>query len=99
MALQDDDVVVDRMWLRRLGEAFAYDPSLGFVTGLVLPGEFAASGDVFEKLVQERANWSSKLTRDSFDIAQPPAGNPPFPFSGGGVVQRAPIWRCPAWCS
>jgi glycosyltransferase involved in cell wall biosynthesis len=84
VAFTDDDVVVDRMWLRRLGETFATDSSIGCVTGLVLPGELRTPAqDVFEKLVQKQANWSSKLTRESFDIAQPPVGNPLFPFQVG----------------
>jgi GT2 family glycosyltransferase len=86
VAFTDDDVVVDRMWLRRLGEAFATDPSIGCVTGLVPSGELRTPAQsVFEKLVQKQAQvqWSSKLTRESFDIAQPPPGNPLFPFQMG----------------
>lgn len=84
VAFTDDDVVVDRMWLRRLGETFAADPSIGCVTGLVVPGELRTPAqDVFEKLAQKQANWSSKLTSESFHISQPPAGNPLFPFQVG----------------
>ena len=84
VAFTDDDVVVDRMWLRRLGEAFATDSSIGCVTGLVVSGELRTPAQsVFEKLVQKQAQWSSKLTRESFDIARPPPGNPLFPFQVG----------------
>ena len=84
VAFTDDDAAVDRMWLRRLGEAFATDSSIGCVTGLVVPGELRTpSQSVFEKLVQKQAQYSSKLTREIFDIARPPSGNTLFPFQVG----------------
>lgn len=84
VAFTDDDVVVDRMWLRRLGEVFATDSLIGCVTGLVAPGELRTPAqNVFEKLVQKQAQWSSKLTRENFDITRPPPGNPLFPFQVG----------------
>jgi len=84
VAFTDDDVVVDRMWLRRLGEAFATDSAIGCVTGLVLSGELRTPAQsVFEKLLHKQAQWSTTLTRESFDIARPPPGNPLFPFQMG----------------
>ena len=84
VAFTDDDVVVDRMWLRRIGEAFATDASVGCVTGLVVSGELRTPAqDMFEKLAQKQAQWSSKLTRETYEIARPPAGNPLFPFQMG----------------
>ena len=39
VAITDDDVVVDRAWLRRLTEAFDAGPSVGAVTGMIFPAE------------------------------------------------------------
>jgi len=39
IAFTDDDVVVDRNWLRALGARFALDASVDFIGGLVLPAE------------------------------------------------------------
>src|SRR5690606_35387433 len=39
VAVTDDDVVVDRAWLRRLTEAFDAGPSVGAVTGMIFPAE------------------------------------------------------------
>jgi GT2 family glycosyltransferase len=84
VAFTDDDVVVDRMWLRRIGEAFAADSSIGCVTGLVLSGELRTPAQsVFEKLLHKQAQWATTLTRESFDIDRPPPGNRLFPFQMG----------------
>ncbi|WP_245849258.1 glycosyltransferase family 2 protein [Mycobacterium palustre] len=84
VAFTDDDVVVDRMWLRRLGEAFATDSSVGCVTGLVTSGELRTPAQiVFEKTLHKQAQWSTTLTRETFDIRQPPPDNPLFPFQMG----------------
>jgi len=39
VAFTDDDVTVDRRWLREIAAAFARDPRIGCVTGLILPAE------------------------------------------------------------
>jgi GT2 family glycosyltransferase len=43
IAFVDDDVTVDRRWVGRLQEAFAENPAVGAVTGLVCPGELETS--------------------------------------------------------
>jgi GT2 family glycosyltransferase len=46
IAFTDDDVVVDRRWLRALGERFARQPDVSAVTGLVVPLELETSAQV-----------------------------------------------------
>jgi hypothetical protein len=46
IAFTDDDVRVDRGWLRALGARFALDASLGAVTGLILPAELESPAQV-----------------------------------------------------
>jgi GT2 family glycosyltransferase len=47
VAFTDDDVQVDRLWLRSLGERFARDPGLAAVTGLVLPAELETPAQIW----------------------------------------------------
>jgi GT2 family glycosyltransferase len=50
VAFLDDDVVVDRGWLRGLNEALAAEPAAGVVTGGVLPYELETAAQVrFER--------------------------------------------------
>jgi GT2 family glycosyltransferase len=47
VAFTDDDVEVDRRWLRALGERFAEDPGLAAVTGLVVPAELETPAQIW----------------------------------------------------
>lgn len=47
IAFTDDDVEVDRRWLRALGERFAAAPELAAVTGLVVPAELETPAQIF----------------------------------------------------
>lgn len=50
VAFTDDDVLVDRRWVRALAGAFAGDPAVAAVTGLVLPAELDTEAQVlFER--------------------------------------------------
>jgi hypothetical protein len=47
IAFTDDDVRVDRRWLRALGARFVLNPALGVVTGLILPAELETPAQVW----------------------------------------------------
>ena len=47
VAFTDDDVEVDRRWLRALGERFARAPEVAAVTGLVVPAELETPAQIF----------------------------------------------------
>ncbi len=47
VAFTDDDVEVDRRWLRALGERFAVEPEVAAVTGLVVPAELETPAQIF----------------------------------------------------
>ncbi len=47
VAFTDDDVEVDRRWLRALAERFARAPELAAVTGLVVPAELETAAQIF----------------------------------------------------
>ena len=47
VAFTDDDVAVDRRWLRALGERFVREPGVAAVTGLVVPAELETPAQIF----------------------------------------------------
>ncbi len=47
IAFTDDDVAVDRRWLRALSERFEREPGLAAVTGLVVPAELETPAQIF----------------------------------------------------
>jgi len=47
VAFTDDDVEVDRAWLRALGERFAREPKLAAVTGLVVPAQLETAAQIW----------------------------------------------------
>jgi GT2 family glycosyltransferase len=47
VAFTDDDVTVDRLWLRELGAAFGRDPRIACATGLILPAELRTPAQVW----------------------------------------------------
>jgi glycosyltransferase involved in cell wall biosynthesis len=47
VAFTDDDVVVERNWLRAIGTRFATNPLLDAVTGLILPAELESAPQIW----------------------------------------------------
>jgi len=75
----DDDVLLDGDWIAALAEPFA-DPGVGATSGMTLP-------DVLETPTQRWVEGFGGRTRvfekRVFDIADPPADRPLFPFTIG----------------
>lgn len=80
VAFTDDDVVVDRLWLRWLRRAFRDTPDAGCVSGLVPSGELR--NDI-QRYFDARVSWSKNLDRREFRLSEPPANLPLFPFCVG----------------
>jgi glycosyltransferase involved in cell wall biosynthesis len=80
VAFTDDDVVVDRFWLRWIASAFDAGPSIGCVTGVVPSGELRTPTQSY---FEQQVHWSSHLDRAVYDIERPPPGHPMFPFQIG----------------
>lgn len=80
VAFTDDDVIVDRSWVRRLVAAFELTPDVGCVSGLVPSGELRTPAQAY---FDQRVTWSDAVTRRVFSLNQPPAGMPLFPFQVG----------------
>lgn len=47
VAFTDDDVVVDRQWLKAIGRRFVAEPDLDAVTGIILPFELETPAQVY----------------------------------------------------
>ena len=81
VAFTDDDVEVDRDWLRAIGVAFAADPAVGVIGGMVRPKEIDTQAQLwFEEYLGgftksfEYCRWSRELVG---------ATDPLFPYSAG----------------
>lgn len=80
VAFTDDDVLVDDHWLTALGRAFAADPELSCVAGLVPTGALTCAAHAY---FDRRVGWASNLHSRRFTMADPPADIPLFPFQIG----------------
>ncbi len=80
IAFTDDDVEVDPEWLRSLASAFAAQPHVGLVTGLVPAAEL---DNEFQQRFDSAVHWSTELTRRSYDLNENRLTLPTFPFRTG----------------
>jgi O-antigen biosynthesis protein len=78
-AFTDDDTVVDHDWPYALAEAFAVDPRVGCVTGLILPAELETRT---QAELQQHGGYDKGFTARDWSLAEPPA-DPLFPFTAG----------------
>ncbi|WP_320783109.1 glycosyltransferase [Streptomyces sp. CRN 30] len=96
VAFTDDDVVADPRWLAELTTPFAADPGLGCATGLILPARLRTPAQV---LLESHGGFAKGFTPRTYDPADPPAGEPLFPFtagrfgSGAGMAFRTAVLR------
>jgi hypothetical protein len=99
IAFTDDDVQVDRQWLRAIGTRMALNPSLEAVTGLILPTELESPAQIwferyyggfngqrtFTPLTLEADGHSQRLLRGSRILARDSTGNQSRSFAIYGV--------------
>ena len=80
VAFTDDDVVVDRWWLRRLEAGFALAPDVALVSGLVPSGELRTP---VQRYFDDRVSWAGNVRTAVYRLAEQPRDLPMFPFSVG----------------
>ncbi|WP_423917856.1 glycosyltransferase family 2 protein [Frigoribacterium sp. 2-23] len=80
VAFTDDDVVVDREWLRGIVSGFAHGADVVCVSGLVPSGEIRTA---VQSYFDDRVSWSKNVTTRVFRLADRPDDLPLFPFSVG----------------
>ncbi|MFW6068522.1 MAG: glycosyltransferase family 2 protein [Chloroflexota bacterium] len=78
LAFIDDDVIVDRYWLRGLSWALARHPDAGAVTGLVLPSELETEAQI---LFEKRGGFEKSFETIRYGSSLP--GHPFYPCIGG----------------
>jgi len=80
VAFTDDDVVVDRSWLRAVASGFSRGDDVLCVSGLVASGELRTPT---QRWFDERVTWSRNLVPRMHRLSAPPADRPLFPFAVG----------------
>jgi GT2 family glycosyltransferase len=86
VAFTDDDVVVDRDWLRELAAAFRADDQVACVTGLIAPAELETQ----EQLWQEECwGFDKGFERCVFDLRSDPRRSGLHPYAAGSFGSGA----------
>jgi GT2 family glycosyltransferase len=80
VAFTDDDIVVDRAWVRALRTAFVRSPSVDCVTGLILPFELETPTQV---LAERFASFGKGFSQRTYTLEDPPLDQPLFPYTAG----------------
>jgi GT2 family glycosyltransferase len=86
IALTDDDVVVDRGWLRRGARVFAQDEGVGCVTGLILPLELETRNQL---LLDQFTSFGKGFQRRSFRLRAGREADRLFPYTAGQIGSGA----------
>jgi GT2 family glycosyltransferase len=76
----DDDVLVDRLWLRSLVLGFQAAPGVACVTGMILPAELETPAQVW---IEEFGGFDKGFERKIFDLGEYAPPDPLFPYSVG----------------
>ncbi len=81
IAFTDDDVRVDRNWLKQLAAGFKLGKNVGCVTGLVCPGEIETQA---QELMEQYGGMGKGFEPQIFDMKnRAMLKNPLIPFSAG----------------
>ncbi|MGH2852129.1 MAG: glycosyltransferase, partial [Solirubrobacteraceae bacterium] len=94
VAVTDDDVLVDRRWLEWIGRAFASEPDVACVTGLILPGDLETESQVF---IEQFAGFGKGFERRVFRLSTPTSPLSPFAAGEYGSGASTAIRRSVMW--
>ena len=86
VAFTDDDVVVDRRWLRALTGVFRDDLTVGCVTGMIMPAELETASQAW---IESWAGFGKGLVRRRYEDRAAPKDDPLFPFAAGAFGSGA----------
>jgi glycosyltransferase involved in cell wall biosynthesis len=80
LAFTDDDVAVDRGWLRAIVRGFAQAPQVDCVTGLVVGAELETAPQAY---FEAKVNWASSFEPRLYDLAAHRSDDPRYPYCAG----------------
>lgn len=80
VAFTDDDVKVDRHWLRRMVAGFSVTENVGCVTGMILPAELQTPA---QQWIEEYGGFSKGFEQRIFDLKTHRPATPLHPYSAG----------------
>ena len=80
VAFLDDDVLVDRLWLRNLVLGFQAAPGVACVTGMILPAELETPA---QALFEEFGGFDKGCQRQIFDLGEYAPPDPLYPYAVG----------------
>jgi O-antigen biosynthesis protein len=80
VAYTDDDVLVDRNWLRALVRAFRTNPGVACVSGAILPAELETRAQL---LVQQGGGFGKSYEPELFDLGEHAPADPLYPYAAG----------------
>ncbi|MGH2718149.1 MAG: glycosyltransferase family 2 protein [Actinomycetota bacterium] len=80
VAFLDDDVVVDRLWLRSLVLGFQVAPGVACVTGMILPAELGTPAQLW---IEEFGGFDKGYQRQIFDLEENAPADPLYPYALG----------------
>jgi GT2 family glycosyltransferase len=86
VAYADDDVAVDRWWLREVVRSFQSAPDVAGVTGLIATAEIESESQLYFHLREE---WGDVLERRVFDLTEHRMDSPLYPYSAGSMGSGA----------
>jgi glycosyltransferase involved in cell wall biosynthesis/GT2 family glycosyltransferase len=81
VAFTDDDVIADRLWLASIARGFDSEPTIGAVSGIVMPRSLETPAQVW---FEGYARFSGRFERHAYDFGpNRPLDDPLFPFDIG----------------
>ena len=80
VAFVDDDVLVDRLWLRSLVLGFQAAPGVACVTGMILPAELDTQPQLW---IEEFGGFDKGYEQKIFDLDKYAQPDPLYPYSVG----------------
>ncbi|WP_417310446.1 glycosyltransferase family 2 protein [Devosia sp.] len=86
VAFTDDDVIVDRSWLKTITAPFAESLEIGCVTGAIVPAELETRAQYWTEL---HGGFLKGNRRQTFDLAEHRPSDPLFPYAVGQVGSGA----------
>ncbi|MDH3658928.1 MAG: glycosyltransferase family 2 protein [Alphaproteobacteria bacterium] len=86
VAITDDDVVVDRGWLKAIIREFNRSPKVACVTGLILPIELETPA---QDLIEQFGGFAKGFSPHSFSLANASSEGVLFPYAAGAFGSGA----------